>query len=199
MIKAIIFDLGGVVFSSDGGTYEGRERLADLIGADKEEMHKLWFSKKEALLTGKIKEDEYLKEIINNLRLSIDVDELKEKIRGLNKIDEEMLSLIKDLRKKYDVAAINNEIMEWNEYRIQKFRLNDYFTAIISSCDVGVAKPEKKIYLIALKKLNVLPSETIFIDDREENLIAPRDLGMRVIEFKNREQLINELKKLNIF
>ncbi len=199
MKKAIVFDLGGVVFSLDGGSYEGREKLAELLNLDKEKLHKIWFERKDLLIKGKMSEEEFLNELIKMSDKPLEIEYLKEVIRKNNKVNEQMINLLIELKSDNLLVALTNEIKEWNEYRISKFKLNDYFEFILASCDVGVAKPETKIYEILLDKLK-LPKENIFfIDNHEENLIPAKDLGIKTHLFKNKNILVSWLKENNLY
>ncbi len=197
-IKAIIFDLGGVIFSSDGGSYEGREKIAKKIDLDLDKFHELWFKNKEYLVSGKMSEEEFLEEIIKLSQNRISITYLKKLFREGNEINQDMLNLIQKLNKKYILGILNNEVKEWNEYRIKKFKLKDYFKIIISSCDVGAAKPDSKIYEILLKKLNMNSDEVIFIDNRIENLYPAEKIGIKTHLFKNKEDLVRWLNNLGI-
>jgi HAD superfamily hydrolase (TIGR01509 family) len=59
-----------------------------------------------------------------------------------------------------------------------------------------VKKPDPRIYRIALARLNMMPAETIFVDDMAENVDAARALGMRGVQFKNTAQTIAEAQAL---
>ncbi|MDO8460028.1 MAG: HAD family phosphatase [Nanoarchaeota archaeon] len=198
MIKAIIFDLGGVLFFSDGGSYEGREKLAEKLGVDKKKLHDIWFKRKDLLITGKMSEEEFLKEVIKISATPLSLNHLKRSIRELNEIDNPMSEVLKKLKKNYFLAALNNEVKEWNEYRIDKFELNSYFKLIVSSCDVGVAKPDHQIYKILLDKIKIPADNLVFIDNREENLLPAKELGIKTHHFKNKELLLEWFKENNI-
>lgn len=197
-IKAIVFDLGGVIFSSDGGSYESREKLAKEIDIDKNKLHELWFKKKNLLITGKMPMEEFLKEIVTLSGNKISIENLRKRMEEENKIDKDMINFLNKLKKNYSLIALNNEMKELNEYRINKFNLREYFKLIISSCDVGVAKPDSKIYNILLDKLKASPEEVIFIDNRIENLTPAENLGIKTHLFKNKEELINWFKSIGI-
>jgi putative hydrolase of the HAD superfamily len=96
------------------------------------------------------------------------------------------------------MAALNNESLEINEYRIHKFNLRKYFHAFFSSCYLGVRKPEEQIYQLALKISQREPAECVLIDDRGLNLECARELGMHTIQFQNLEQLRQDLAHLGI-
>ena len=96
------------------------------------------------------------------------------------------------------VAALNNESLEINEYRIQKFQLRNYFEAFFSSCYLGVRKPDAGIYQLALKITQCEPAECILIDDRGLNLECARELGMHAIQFQNVAQLREDFARFGI-
>ncbi len=96
------------------------------------------------------------------------------------------------------MASLNNESLEINEYRIEKFKLRDYFEAFFSSCYLGVRKPDPGIYSLALKITQQNPAQCILIDDRGLNLECAREVGMQTILFKDLAQLRNDLAQFDI-
>ena len=100
--------------------------------------------------------------------------------------------------KRYLMAALNNESLEINEYRIHKFHLRDYFEAFFSSCYMRVRKPNPAIYSLALKITQREAAECILIDDRGLNLECAREIGMQTVLFQNVNQLRNDLSKLGV-
>ena len=70
------------------------------------------------------------------------------------------------------------------------------FEATIFSCAVGVSKPERRIYEIALDALQVTPHEAIFIDDREDFIDSAKKIGIKTIHFISQPQVKTELKSL---
>ena len=96
------------------------------------------------------------------------------------------------------MATINNESKELNQYRIQTFGLREIFSVFVSSCFVGLRKPEAGIYRLALELTQKSPPDCCFIDDRALNLEAARQFGMHTIEMQDVEQLRRELRKLAV-
>jgi len=99
---------------------------------------------------------------------------------------------------KYFVGAINNEPLEFNQYRIEAFDLRRNFLVFFSSCYVRSRKPEETIYRIALEVTQRPPEKCLFIDDRALNLESPRRLGMNTIQYQDAEQLRAELGKFGV-
>ncbi len=198
MIKAIVFDLGGVVFKSDTGSFETREVLAEELNIEADKLHNFWFKRKEAMITGKMSEDRYFTDLIRELHLKISLEEIKKLIRSYNIIDENMENIIYSLKKKYSIFALTNDVAEWIDFRIKNFKLNDSFNFIISSSDLGLAKPDPKIYKYLVKRLNLNPEEIIFIDNREENIEPALRLGIKAFHFTTPDNFRNWLKSEKI-
>jgi len=72
------------------------------------------------------------------------------------------------------------------------------FDVLVFSCKEGFRKPEKEIYEITLNRLNTQPGETLFIDDRIENIRGAESLGIQTILFKDDEQLREKLALFSI-
>jgi putative hydrolase of the HAD superfamily len=119
---------------------------------------------------------------------------------SLSQPDPDTLQLAKELSQscKYLMSTINNESKELNLFRIQKFGLREIFSLFVSSCFVGLRKPEDAIYRLALEITQRPPEETCFIDDRSLNLDAAARLGMHIIQMQNAAQLRQELAKLEV-
>jgi HAD superfamily hydrolase (TIGR01509 family) len=73
-----------------------------------------------------------------------------------------------------------------------------YFDGEIISCEEGLVKPEKEIYSLLLERFCLDPAQTMFIDDRKENVIAAAELGITPFHFdrKNPEQSCNQIREL---
>ena len=89
---------------------------------------------------------------------------------------------------RYRLMTINNESAELNQHRLEQFGLRDMFTTFFSSCWVGVLKPARRIYEVALAMSQAIPENSVFIDDREQNLAPARELGMKTIRFTDASQ-----------
>ncbi len=195
-IKAIIFDVGGVIYV---GKQRSNSYMPELLKMEKEVWKKATEESWENLNIGKIEEDVGLLEMAENL--GINKDELRRlwiktfKVRFI--LNKNLLKIIKRLKKNYKTAILSNQ---WSiPYKIQLTKkIKSNFDVMVFSHQVGFRKPSPDIYHITLKRLNLKPSECVFIDDFKENLIPAREIGMKTILFKNNSQLIKDLKKLEI-
>jgi putative hydrolase of the HAD superfamily len=198
-ISAIFWDVGGVLLTNAWDRVERARALEkfELDEAEFHDRHEMVFS---SLERGKISFDEYLDRTIFYRPRAFTRDDVRQYIFSLSQPLEEVLEFARALAKsrKYLLGTINNESMELNLYRIKTFGLRDIFTLFISSCFVGLRKPEQGIYKLALEITQKPPGECCFIDDRALNLECAQLLGMHTIEMQNPKQLKQELAKLGV-
>jgi putative hydrolase of the HAD superfamily len=98
-------------------------------------------------------------------------------------IDDEFLEVAPDFKKNYHLALLSNDMKEWSDYLRNKYRLNEIFEEIIISGDVGLRKPDKKIYTLLLDRINAPPEKCVFVDDKLRNLKPASELGINTIRF----------------
>jgi len=98
----------------------------------------------------------------------------------------------------YLLGALNNEARETNEYRFDKFGLRQLFHVALSSCYVGLRKPDLAIYKRALDILGRPAERILFVDDRKENVAGAAAAGMKGIQFRGAESLRQELSSLGV-
>jgi len=99
---------------------------------------------------------------------------------------------------RYFIAAINNEPLELNRYRIENFDLRRNFQVFFSSCYVHSRKPEEQIFRLALAVTQRAPEKCVFIDDRPLNLESPRRLGINTVHYENPQQLRKDLANFGV-
>jgi epoxide hydrolase-like predicted phosphatase len=214
MIKAIIFDLGGVLMT-DVPLKEIAEDLSKRLTLPAEEIWAYLYPSEpwELLTLGKITEDEYWDDFLKASKISKKLEvrseksearsqklkkELKKKVRSSLcplKHAPRIISLLKD---HYKLGILSNHSKEWASYMRRKFDLFKSFDPIIFSCDVGFRKPDPKIYEIALEKLRCRAEECIFIDDKKRNIDGAERLAMKGIVFEEASKLIEDLSKLGV-
>ena len=184
-IKNIVFDLGGVLIDLDfksainGLQKAGFTNVKEQLQAfDREGI----FQKFEL---GEISADEFRASIRENSNVSL-TDEEVDSLWNLMllEIPREKLELILDLRSKYMVYLLSNtNSIHWdyvckNAFNYRGFRVNDYFEETFLSFEMHLAKPDKAIFEKMLNDANLLPEETLFIDDLEANCKAAEEVGI---------------------
>jgi putative hydrolase of the HAD superfamily len=198
-ISAIFWDVGGVLLSN-AWDHEERQRTLKQFNLDEvefESRHEMLVSSFER---GKITLQEYLERTIFYRPRSFTEDAFKQYMLSLSQPDPDALQLARDLSRscKYLMSTINNESKELNLFRIQTFGLREIFSLFVSSCFVGLRKPEEGIYRLALEITQRPPEECCFVDDRPLNLDSASRLGMHVIQMENAKQLREDLQKLGV-
>jgi putative hydrolase of the HAD superfamily len=199
MIKAIIFDLGGVLMT-DVPLKQIAEDFAKKSPLSKEQIHAhLYPTEHWNLLTlGKITEDEYWDNFLQASKTNVDKKYLKDKVRSSLYPLEHTTRILNLLKNHYKLAILSNHAKAWSEYMIQTFDLFKSFDQMIFSCDVGIRKPDPKIYEIALEKLKCNTQECIFIDDKKRNTDAAEKLGIKGIIFEDASKLIKNLEVFGV-
>ena len=198
-IKALFWDVGGVL-ATNAWDHTQRSQALEHFGLDREEFterHELVVSSFER---GKISLDEYLDRTVFYQQRRFSREEFKQVMYSLSQPDEKALAFARKLADsgKYLMGTINNESRELNQYRIEKFGMREIFKIFVSSCYVGLRKPEEAIYRLALDVTQQKPEECCFVDDRALNLEMAKRLGMRTLEMDGLEKLQQDLAKLGV-
>ena len=106
--------------------------------------------------------------------------------------------LIAELKgESYRLFVLSNMSKEYIDF-LRKMPVYKYFDGEVISCEVGLNKPEREIYSLLLDKFSLDPLQTMFIDDRKENVVAAAELGIVPFHFdrKNPEQSCNQIREL---
>jgi putative hydrolase of the HAD superfamily len=198
-ITVLFWDVGGVLLSN-AWDHEQRRRTLKEFNLDEvefESRHEMLVSSFER---GKITLQNYLERTVFYRPRPFTAEAFTQHMFSLSTPIPETLQLGKELSRsgKYQMSTINNESKELDLYRIQTFSLREIFSLFVSSCFVGLRKPEEGIYRLALEITQRPPEECCFIDDRPLNLDSAARLGMQVIQMKTAEQLRADLQKLGV-
>ena len=194
MITTIFFDIGGVLLT-DGWGHDSRRAAAEKFGLDWDEYSDRHEKVAHAIEISRMTLERYLDRAIFYRPRPFTREEFREFMFAQSQPKPESLKVAEELAesKRHFMATLNNEILELNTYRIEKFGLRNYFPAFFSSCFLGLRKPDEAIYRMVLQITQRTPEECLFIDDREVNLECPRELGIKTILFKDAAQLRAEL------
>jgi len=195
-VRAVFFDLGGVIVRTE---YQApRQRLAEKFGMDYEDIDKLVFGTPSAARAsvGEITEEQHWHQVMKMLkRPASDYEHIRDEFFAGDVIDHTILNFLRSIKPKYKVGLISNA---WSGLRtyIEREKFDDAFHHLTISAEVGVGKPDAKIYEFALEQLQVKAKEAVFVDDVLENIEACEKLGMQGIQFKDSESALKKLKAL---
>ncbi|MEO7366323.1 MAG: HAD family phosphatase [Gemmatimonadaceae bacterium] len=198
-IRHVFFDIGGVL-ATNGWDHDSRQLAVEKFGLDAE-----GFASRHDALAGPLDEGtvtlaEYVKFAVFNEPRSFTEKDFIDFMYEQSVPYQETIDIARAVAVgcTYWVMTLNNESDELNRYRIEKFGLDDIFDAFLSSCWLGLRKPTAAFYKRALDIAQANPAKSVFIDDREQNIIPARALGMNVIHYQSATQLQTELQKLGI-
>ncbi|HAX69763.1 MAG TPA: hypothetical protein DCY14_09165 [Anaerolineae bacterium] len=120
---------------------------------------------------------------------------IKDEFFGGDVVDHELVEFIRSLRRRFHVGLISNA---WDGMRphLERTGLIELFETVIISAEVGVMKPEAKIYHLALEQAQVEAGEAVFVDDMPANIAACESIGMKGVLFKDPRVAMEALKKL---
>jgi putative hydrolase of the HAD superfamily len=198
-VSALFWDMGGVILTNawDRASRRRASEKFHLDWEDFEDRHELLLN---AFETGQASLDEYLSRVVFYRARPFTREEFKQFMFEQSQPCAESLAILAQIaaRGTHLLASLNNESLELNDYRIEKFGLRDYFQAFLSSCYLGVRKPDNAIYRLALHITQRRPGECLFIDDRPLNLECAQELGMRTIHYQNSAQLREGLEHLGV-
>lgn len=201
MIKAIIFDFGGVILKHKATLV--RDILTQILPQSPDQAVEIWKKYQPAVNRGKKTSLEFLIELKKNLHSEFSIDELQNKWRELYKkeaidVDRELLNLIGKLKKKYKIYMFTDTIDIHDAFNKTR-HIYDKFDKVYKSYEEGIAKSDgKAAYQYLLKKINLNPDECIFVDDLEYNVKTAQDAGIKGIVYKSLPQLKNELSTIGI-
>ena len=151
-IRAIFWDVGGVLLTN-AWDHNERAKALEHFNVDQEEFH----SRHEPLVSpferGQVTLDEYLHRTVFYRERSFTPNAFRDYMFSLSEPFPEILQFAQALADSgtYFMGTINNESRELNNYRIEKFGLRKIFSVFFSSCFVGLRKPEREIYRLALE------------------------------------------------
>ena len=143
---------------------------------------------------GKLSADEFRKQLENLCGRSLTMEETKQAWLGFfNEVNLNKLDYILELRKSYHVYILSNTnpfVMSWAcspDFSSRKKPLNDYCDKLYLSYQVGHTKPAPEIFDYMVNDCNIIPSETLFVDDGASNIQIGKELGFETFQPKNGE------------
>lgn len=199
MIKTFIFDLGNVIvpFEADSKI----KSLQEFTRLKPEDVHEKVLLSEELRLfeTGKISSLEVFEFVKKTLDSEMSFEQFIENWNGIF-ILEPILSedFIGKLSKKYKLLILSDTNEIHFEFIKQNFPVLKFFDDFVLSYEVGVLKPSKEIFQIAVEKAGCLPEECFFTDDIEKNIAAAKNLGINTVQFISAEQFEKHLLGLSL-
>lgn len=192
-VKGVIFDYGGVLVFHH--TTAELEEMAALLGLSFEQFNTLYWEDRVPHDKGLLSAEGYWENFARcaNVTLSPAVrDQLVEiDVRSWMHFDQRMYDFAAALKEQGKrIAVLSNMPEELGEELKKTGRGLANFDHLTLSYEVGSAKPEPEIYHHCLAGINLPAAETLFLDDRLENVKAAQKLGIHAIQFTSAEEIL---------
>ena len=183
-IRAIIFDMGGVILRTDNQAI--REAMARRLGTTCAELEEIVFQSPTSIQAelGEISDVDHWAFVADHYRQPVEncMDLYSEFFSG-DEIDLELIGYIKALKTNYKIGLLSNA---WTHARQNLTRLQPYldlFDVSIFSCEVNLRKPDARIFDLILKRLDVKAGEAVFVDDFKCNIEGAKSAGLHAVSF----------------
>ena len=198
-ISHLFFDIGGVL-GTNGWSTPQRRNAVERFGLDAAEFEQQHRDAVGTFEQGRMTLDEYLDSTVFYRHREFSRQAFVDFMLAESQPDLPAIDLARRLADtgNYRLMTLNNESVELNLHRIQRFGLRGMFEAFFSSCWLGCTKPSRRIYELALAISQAPPERAVFIDDRGPNLAPARALGMQTIHFTTGERLAGQLAALGV-
>jgi HAD superfamily hydrolase (TIGR01509 family) len=165
---------------------------------DYEDLNKLVFDSDTGVKAsvGEISSEEHWAFVVKRLkRRDSEVAAIREEFFAGDIVDRTLVEYLRSLRGKYKIGLISNAWSDLRDFVVRE-KFDDAFDRMIISAEVGAAKPEPKIYQVALEQFGVSPNEAVFVDDFYINIEGCEKVGIKGIHFKDAESTLAQLKEI---
>lgn len=195
MIKAVLFDMDGVLIDAKEWHYEALNRALALFGMPIErQAHLATFDglptrRKLEILSRSNGLPQGLGTLIHNLKQSYTMELVHTRCRPVF-AHQYALSRLK--RDGYKIAVCSNSIRDTIESMMQRSGLSDYIDLIVSNEDVTKAKPDPEMYVTTMERFGLLPDECLILEDNEYGLKAARDSGAYVLQVASPADVVHD-------
>lgn len=199
MIKAIIFDVGGVLLRTfDQGP---RLRWEERLGLKPGDAEMLVFNSPHGRMAqrGEVTEEAHWQWVGRELKLpAAELAEFRRDFWAGDRLDTELVQTIRQMRSRYQTGIISNALDGLRHVLHTRYPIADAFDDIVVSAEEGIMKPDAGIFALALARLSRAPQEAVFIDDMPANVAGARAAGLFAIHFTPGTDLLAELLTLGI-
>jgi epoxide hydrolase-like predicted phosphatase len=196
-IQAVIFDLGGVLVRTED--YASRDALAGRLNLSRAELEEIVFAGEsgDRAQLGELSEEEHWEAIRRQLGLpDTEMQAVRDGFWGGDVLDWKLIDFIRSLRPHYKTCLLSNAFSTLRHFVTNVWEFDDAFDAMIISSEVGLMKPDARIYRLAVDALGVQPEQAVFIDDMPPNISGAQAAGLHAIHFQSPEQVYRNLNAL---
>ena len=196
-IKAVFFDLGGVILRT--ADFTPREGLASRLGMSRHELEEFIFGRESGnqAQRGEITVRQHWDTLSRELNYSpAQFQSLLDEFFGCDVLDLEFMDYIRQLHQAYKTGLLSNAWDDLRQVIAQKWHFEDAFDDMVISAEVGMAKPDRRIFDLAVQRLGVEAYQAIFVDDMQRNVDAANLAGLWGVRFQTLDQVKCDLGQL---
>lgn len=195
MINTVFFDWGGVVAEDPGDDF--LKEILHSCGATPEQMEQISRVYMQKFMRGEFTESDYWNAVKSHYGYDIPMstESLFLSWHG-TETNDDVMALVRDVQASGRVAGLLSNVIQPAYDALSEAGVYDPFDVVITSCTEGVAKPEPEIFQLALERTKTTAPESLFIDDKLENIEVAQQLGFKTILAENPAQFIAEARKL---
>lgn len=193
MITTIFFDWGGVLADDPGDDF--LSKLLTNIGANEDQIREIHETYMKDFMKGALSEADYWAVLKNKYSLAVRDSISSEFLqwKGLV-VNNDVLQLVEAARANNIKTALLSNVIEPTYTVLKEAGHYDTFDFVVASCKVGYAKPQQEIYDLSLEMAGATAAQSLFIDDKETNLIPARAMGFSTILAQNPSQIIADVR-----
>ncbi len=196
-IEAVIWDMGGVLVRTLDRSL--RVQWEHQLNLQEGELDRLVFEGPagRAAAMGKATSEDIWRAIQDRFDLSLEeTQQLEQDFWAGDRVDRQLIASIRELRPRYKTALLSNAWPDLRHALEDVWKIADAFDDLVISAEVGMAKPDPRIYKLALARLAVPPERAVFIDDFQENIDGAAAMGIQTILFVDPETVRAQLDQL---
>jgi len=202
-VKAIIFDLGGVLIDLDFSNFYNKIIIQSPLNKPQTPIMLEFFRQSDMYHQGNMTDDEFYQLACDLLQVcmlnqSDFFDAFNSIISGFNSNVAEIINKLRESNQYKLIALSNVNSSHWDYILNKKWNFIDWFDELILTHETHLIKPNPKIFEYAIKKAGCKPRQIVYIDDGLNNIRSAKELGIICIKYTNSEELLEELIKLNI-
>jgi len=180
----IIFDFGGVLLRTADPT--PRRRWEERLGLQPGKLATYVFDGPVGALAqvGKATWEDVWIAVAKKFNLSpTEAAHMQQDFFSGDVLDKDLVNYIRRLKRTYTIGLLSNTWLPNGHTMLLQYGIADAFHFTVTSAELGVKKPDPRIFQVALERAQATPAETVFVDDMEENVLAARSLGVQAVYF----------------
>jgi putative hydrolase of the HAD superfamily len=197
-IRVLILDYGGVI--SKPQNPDNVNNILQILGQDLDDFRDIYLREREHYDSGRLSGREYWRNVLRSVGLEPSdskVDDLiREDVKSWTRINDSVIRFVEESKARlHKLAIMSNMTKDTLVLMNRHFHWLELFDELVFSCEIGISKPDARIYETCLERLGVSAQECLFVDDSEENVLGAIKSGMNVIHFKSFPRFRQELDR----